>query len=165
MIKALSCDDTFESVITSPLIRCHDFAKSFSDQRHYPLTIDPAWREICFGDWDGEPMAQLYQRYPEQLDQFWKTPWQFTPPNGEPTSAFTHRVDRAWEELIQQHKSTLVVCHSGIIRYLIAKILGMPIPGNNHLVALNIGFAARVDIEIVIEPSGKVWQTLQWPNK
>lgn len=163
MADAVTPLDNFDLITTSPLIRCQHFAKKLSSQREWPLRVETELREICFGDWDGLAMEQLYQRYPQQLDTFWKTPWQFTPPNGETMTDFSQRVDIAWEQLISQHKSTLIICHSGVIRYLIAKILGMPLPGNHHLVALNIGYAARVDIEIVVEDNGKVWQTIQWP--
>jgi len=164
MSDALTATDTFDQIITSPRQRCLIFAKDISQQRKWPLDIEPKLAEINFGDWDGQAMAILHQQYPTQLAQFWQTPWQFTPPNGEPLSQFSVRVDQAWQRLLEQRNNTLVICHSGVIRYLIAKILGMPLPGNKHLVALNIGYAARVDIDIVIEDNGNVWQTLQWPN-
>ncbi len=164
MVTATASASSFDLITTSPMIRCHHFAKEYAKRNQLPLNINQQLREICFGDWDGEAMTTLYQNYPQQLDKFWKTPWQFTPPNGEAMAAFSQRIDEVWEQLIAQRKHTLVVCHSGIIRYLMAKVLGMPIPGNQHLIALDIGFAAKVEIDIVIEDNGKVWQTLRWPS-
>lgn len=164
MQAALKPGDEFDQITTSPLQRCHHFAKDRTTQWLIPLTIEPDLREIGFGDWDGQAMQTLSQRYPKDVEQFWKTPWQFTPPNGETMQAFTTRVDSAWDSLIKQQKNTLVICHSGVIRYLIAKVLEMPIPGNNHMISLHLGFAARVDIDVTVEDNGKVWQTLQWPQ-
>jgi len=164
MSNAIKTDDNFDLITTSPLIRCHKFAQDLASQYQWPVSIEHGLREICFGDWDGQAMDSLYQEYPVELDTFWKTPWQFTPPNGESMVEFTKRVDNARQHILTQHKDTLVICHSGVIRYLMAKTLGMPLPGNHHLVALNIGFAARVDIEVVVEESGKLWQSIQWPS-
>jgi len=164
MERAISSSDHFEQIVTSPLERCHTFSHDLAHKRQWPITVDNSLREIDFGDWDGQAMKTLYQEFPQQLEQFWKTPWQFTPPNGETMTKFIERVDSAWLALLNQKKNSLVVCHSGVIRYLIAKTLGMPLPGNNHLISLDIGFAARVEIDVFIESDGKIWQTLKWPK-
>jgi len=164
MTSALSTDDIFDQIITSPRQRCLLFAQDIAQQRQWPLDIEANLAEIDFGDWDGQAIDALYRQYPKQLEQLWQTPWQFTPPNGEPLNQFSQRVDHAWQHLLEQQKNSLIVCHSGIIRYLIAKVLDMPLPGNKHLIALSIGYAARVDIDITVDGQGKIWQTLQWPE-
>lgn len=164
MFDALSVEDNFDLITTSSLDRCLIFANELANKMQLPISIESLLREIDFGDWDGMAMDALYHQFPQQLDKFWRTPWQFTPPNGEPIETFCKRIDIAWQQLLSQQKNTLVICHSGVIRYIIAKVLGMPIPGNNHLIALNIGYAARVEISVVIDDDGVIWQTLQWPN-
>lgn len=118
-------------IISSPLKRCADFARQFSDQHNLELHIEPDFAEINFGDWEGLSSEQIMNRDPERLLQYWDNPADNTPPNGESLHNFKARIITAWNNLLQQHVSTdknhlLIVTHGGSLRVILSHILDMP---------------------------------------
>lgn len=113
------------------------------------------------------------------LGAFWQNPWQCMPPNGEPMQSFTSRVDTIWQEIIEQLQNhhannnfasrqgtdpeisnALVFTHGGVIRYLLAKVLQLPIPGTLHMTNIDIPYGALIHIQLFIDPQGNVWPKL-----
>lgn len=120
----------WDLIISSPLQRCALFAEEVSQQYDKPLQITPGFKEISFGDWEGQLFSELYKNQAEQMNSFWNNPSQYTPPNGEPYDDFEIRVNQAWDELICDHadKHILLVAHGGTIRALLRKVIGFPVP-------------------------------------
>lgn len=114
-------------VLTSPLQRCHAFAEELSGRHDLDMSVHHNFREIGFGEWEGLTMKELYKRDPEVLQRYWNDPNAFTPKGGEPFDAFVSRVHRAWDGLIDNHEGEhpLLVCHGGVIRAILVKVLGM----------------------------------------
>ncbi|MET1256208.1 histidine phosphatase family protein [Aliikangiella maris] len=114
-------------VISSPLIRCADFAQRYAKKNKVALEIDARWKECFFGDWDGETYDFLYENYPDELNNFFNQPAKFMPPKGEPLWDFCHRVERVMEKMLLTHmgKNILVFTHAGVIRTLIAWCLNI----------------------------------------
>ncbi|MDP2559714.1 histidine phosphatase family protein [Psychrobium sp. 1_MG-2023] len=164
MQQALASIPTVDAVVSSPLNRCSVQAQSYAKANSLPYQVTEQFKEMDFGKWDGKSFDYLYQHYPQQLDLFWQDPWNNPPPSGESVEQFYQRVDLAWHQVIVQEKNTLIVCHGGVIRYIIAKVLGLPLSGNQHLIALKIDYAAVITIDVVIDDKGKIWHTLVWPN-
>lgn len=162
MLNAASKLNDIDCVVTSPLQRCCILAKIIASQWQVSLSIEQQFAEMNFGDWDGQPFDELYQQSPTQMDKFWRTPWDVTVPNGEQLSDFQQRIDKAWHRLLTQQKNTLVVCHGGVIRYIIAKILNLGKHNNSHITALKIDFAAIVRIQITIDDD-QYYPMLLWP--
>ena len=115
----------WQTVISSPLLRCKAFAETLSDQ----VVIASQFREISFGDWDGQLTEAVHQQTPQAVEAFWQNPADNTPPNGERLMDFQHRITDAWQTLIQQHqgKNILLVTHGGVIRLILAHVLQMPL--------------------------------------
>jgi len=164
MSDALTKSLHFDQIITSPLIRCHDFATQYAKSNACPLLIEPMLQELDFGIWDGQTHDALWQQPNALLEAFYRDPWQQTPPNGEAVADFCQRLDNTWQSLLQQSGSSLVICHGGVIRYFIAKILGMPLPGTRHLTALDIPHAALIKISITVDDNDVVWPTIHWSS-
>jgi alpha-ribazole phosphatase len=162
MSDSLAKTIQFDRIITSPLIRCHQFACDYATSIDKPLLVDSNLQELDFGTWDGQSYQALWQQPNPELTAFYQDPWQQTPPNGESVVDFCLRVDLAWQDLLQRRGTSLVICHGGVIRYLMAKILGMPLPGTRHLTALDIPHAALIKISITIDDNGIVWPTIHW---
>ena len=112
-------------LITSPLKRCADFARELGQNYDKPVQQESLWRELSFGDWDGQSFQDIKAQYREQFDQYWQDPIHHAPPNAEPMSQFSRRIQRAYEKLLLEHqgKHVLVVTHGGVIRAMIACIL------------------------------------------
>ncbi len=157
-----------QQCISSPLQRCALWAKEFADKNELPLQIEPNIQEMNFGDWDGKPYQSLWESKSNPDDpknesinigDFWQNPWQITPPNGESMQAFSERVDSWWQHfaLSNQQGNTLVVAHGGVIKYLVAKFMGIPINNGNYLGNINIGYASVIKLSLFIDEHDKVW--------
>ena len=164
MLDACATLKGIEHISSSPLQRCCKVADFIAKEWNVPFEIHNELSEMNFGDWDGISIDTLFRKFPQQMDQFFNAPWQTKVPNGESVKDFYERVDAVWLTHLNLQKNALLVCHGGVIRYLIAKILGMPITGNKHICALKVDYAAVVQINITIDDDNIVWPTLIWPT-
>jgi alpha-ribazole phosphatase len=156
----------WDVIISSPLIRCADFAASvaseqFESKNHY--LIKPQWREIHYGDWDGKSTAEIWREQPELMGNMWQDPLAFCAPNGESVKDFDVRIAQAWSDLISefQGKRILLVCHGGVMRLLLKQLLLLAPEAMNRFA---IPYAAvsrfRVDHSPADEKPAKFWPSL-----
>lgn len=164
MLDSAATINNVEHISSSTLQRCRNVASSLAQQRNLPFEVHPELSEMNFGDWDGQTLESLYQQFPQQMDHFFNSPWQTTVPNGESVENFYKRVNKVWLAHITLQKNALLVCHGGVIRYLIAMVLGMPLTGNKHICALKVDYAAIVQVDIFIDDDDNIHQTLIWPS-
>jgi len=116
-----------DKVASSPMQRCLKPAAKFCRHYQVPLQTIDAMRELNFGLWEGQSWQALASQYQPQLDQFWRNPQGFTPPEGEPFDQFVTRVERGWQRWTQGacgHR--LLVAHGGVIRVILVHLLQMP---------------------------------------
>ncbi|OEY66234.1 histidine phosphatase family protein [Marinobacter sp. X15-166B] len=148
MREAISPQDRWDAVITSPMLRCAPFAQYYANQQQLPLYSDDRLREISFGRWEGQTAATIMATEHEALSRFWRDPEQYPPPEGEPVTAFYQRVQQAWQhwttELAGQR--LLMVCHGGVIRMILAEVLGAPL--GRAFSAIAVPYACRSQIQI-----------------
>ncbi|WP_446811221.1 histidine phosphatase family protein [Methylomonas sp. 2BW1-5-20] len=125
----------WDAVISSPLRRCRSFAAVWCEQQQLQLSIEPAWSEIDFGDWEGQSAEQISSQWPDALMAFYQDPENFSPPNAESYSRFADRVRQGWENLLAAHagQRVLVVTHAGVIRALFAEVFDMPVAKTFHI--------------------------------
>ncbi|NLR75268.1 histidine phosphatase family protein [Leeia aquatica] len=110
-----------DAVISSPLQRCAHFVPHATALLQCPSRIDPAWAEMHFGDWDGQPLDVL-QHQPDW--QRWRAdPERFTPPGAEPYPVFRQRIQAATAPLYQPGQRLLLLSHAGAARALLADLL------------------------------------------
>lgn len=150
---------------SSSLSRCVLFAKDFCQKENIPLKVNDDIKEMNFGQWDGKPYQQLWLQKNKglpTLGDFWQDPWSNTPPEGESMHDFTARIDRFWQQLIHSEGTlnTLLVTHGGVIRHLLAIVLGLSRTGNTHLSAIDVPYAALIHISIFTDEDGKAWPKL-----
>ncbi|WP_260258373.1 histidine phosphatase family protein [Vibrio intestinalis] len=114
-----------QHIITSPLRRCSDLADKLQQHSSAKLQQNKQLQEMHFGDFDGIPFEQLKAHWP-LLEQFWQQPAKVTLPNAEPLADFYLRVSQAWHKLVEEaEQDTLVVCHGGTVRMILADILAL----------------------------------------
>jgi broad specificity phosphatase PhoE len=166
MQQATSRLKPLNAIHSSPLKRCADFARQFARQQKIPLKLEKSLMEYDFGDWDGKPYAQLWQEDGQALGNFFERPWANTPPNGETAQHFASRLDHYWQELIDKHQgqAILICCHGGVIRHILARILGLSAEVNTLHNTLNIPYAALVKLTINYDNQGKAWPQIHWPE-
>ncbi|MGR5502464.1 histidine phosphatase family protein [Vibrio sp. DNB22_10_4] len=134
-------------VISSPLSRCMNLAKPFSEQSGIELSIEPAFAEMDFGDYDGVPFDRMSKEEWQTLEPFWSTPATCQLPNAETLEDFHLRVSKAWQQLAQTKQQTLLVCHGGVIRQILADVLGLDWRNPKLYAALAIGNATVTQLQ------------------
>lgn len=119
----------WDQVISSPLCRCADFAQAFAEQHALPLTFEPRFQEMHFGQWEGMSITELMKKNEAQLARFWSNPELYPPPEGECLSQVQGRVLAAWQNLIQtcNGQRVLLITHGGVIRILLCHLQQRPI--------------------------------------
>ena len=151
MQDKLGCNKHWDVIISSPLSRCHNFAKLLSSELQLALVTTPAFQEIDFGDWEGKTAEQIDAQL---LSQFYADPVNFSPPNGEPFNDFQQRILVAWQALLeaQQGKRILLITHAGVIRIILAHSLGLDI---QHSFRLKIDHACLSSLEYFHSPGAE----------
>lgn len=131
----------WQQVVSSPLLRCAEFAQELAHKNTTPLMIEPRLQEVGFGDWEGKTSAEITALDADLLFNFKRDPIAFRPANAESIADFYQRVSSAWDELIAQFcgQHVLIVAHAGVIRMLVAHVLGMP---PEHAYRIQVGSAA-----------------------
>jgi alpha-ribazole phosphatase len=127
MWEALGDKAPWQHIVSSPLQRCNAFAQAVADRHGLPLSLEPRFKEIGFGEWEGFTPEEIQQRDAERYRRYRDDPAAFMPAGAEPMDAFVTRVAHAWEELCsaQQGRHVLMVCHAGVIRAVLGIVLGM----------------------------------------
>ena len=122
MERAIADCGAFDSIVTSPLRRCADFARSLAERSGTPLMIESAFREMHFGEWEGQTPQALMAACPELLRQFRANPLAHAPPGAEPLDAFRARVISAWHAQLGalEGRSVLLIVHGGTVRAILA---------------------------------------------
>ncbi len=147
MAEALLDAPRYDAVLSSPLIRCAAFAQDYAQQHGLPMHHDARFQEMDFGTWDGRSAAEIAATNPDALENFWRDPVTFTPPQAEPLLSFQARVLSAWRELPARYpgQRVLLVSHGGVMRIILchvqqlplAELLNFPVPhGALHQVSV-----------------------------
>lgn len=148
MRAAVNRQDHWDVIVSSPMARCRHFAKELAAQQGVPLHIEDRLREIGFGEWEGLTAGQVQKQYGDQLDKFWQDSVNVIPPGAEPVPAFSQRVLAGfehWQNALAGQR-VLVVCHGGVIRMVLASILGIPL--ETSFTGFAVPYACRSRIQI-----------------
>lgn len=147
MREAVAGESGWDRIISSPLLRCAEFARGLARDLERPVQTDARWMEIGFGEWEGRTATELIASDPEQLRRFWSDPMGNPPPGGESLLTFQQRVVEAWDEMLKEYADThlLLVGHAGVMRMVLRQVLEMPL---NNLFRFQIPYAARMCIQV-----------------
>jgi alpha-ribazole phosphatase/probable phosphoglycerate mutase len=143
MWNAVGVDPGWQQVVSSPLQRCSAFAASLATSLVLPVQLEPRFREIGFGDWEGKTRDELDRLDPGQIARFYQDPVKHRPPGAEPLAEFTGRVQAAFNEMLGRFsgQSVLVVAHAGVIRAILAYTLDMPLSSMYRISVPNAGIS------------------------
>jgi alpha-ribazole phosphatase len=111
-------DLAVSAVVSSDLVRASACATAIAQRTGQVAAIDPRWRELDFGAWDGLAAADIEAT---ALGRFWDDPDCNPPPDGERWSSLTGRVAAA---VGQVTAPTLIVTHGGAMRAALAVLCG-----------------------------------------
>ncbi len=132
---AQAADLGVEHIVASDLHRTRAAAEAIGRP-----TLDPRWRELDFGAWDGLAPDQVD---PDALTRFWADPDANPPPGGERWSALVARIAAAIDALAPA--PTLVVTHGGAIRAALHVLCGFEQP---RLWAFDLPYGVLVSLRV-----------------
>lgn len=126
-------------IVASDLRRASAQAATCACALGVPLTLDPAWRELDFGAWDGLAPASVD---PAAIAAFWSDPDANPPPVGERWSDLRKRVAAALDRL---ETASLVVTHAGAMRAAVSVLTGLD---HRAVWALDLPYRALLTLRI-----------------
>lgn len=153
MRAAVENAPAWDHIVSSPLLRCREFAQELANKNQTPVTIEAEFREICFGVWEGQRPAELNAADPEQVLRFWLNPLNNAPQGAEPFADFSARILAAWQDLLQRYagQHILLVCHGGVIRAILTAVMAMPV---EHTFRWHVPYAATSRVRVYTEQVG-----------
>jgi broad specificity phosphatase PhoE len=121
------CGERYDAAFSSDLARARETAETILGERSAMLVLDPRWREMRFGTWEGRTWAQIVERQPELVAEGAAKPRFYTPSGGESYDEVCARVARALADLERTSAngaSVLIVTHAGPLHALLRVTLG-----------------------------------------
>lgn len=132
-----------DAVYTSGLGRALDTAAIALEGRDFSIRVDPALKELHYGQWELEKEREVARRYPEQhrLMRDEDPAWQ--PPGGENIYLVRRRTAAALRRIAREHahQTVLVVSHGTAIQCMISEILAVAPTHTLRLVVANCGLS------------------------
>ncbi len=159
-MRAATGDESgWTQVVSSSLRRCREFAGALAGQQGLPLVVEDDLREIHFGVWEGQPMAQVQRDYPDAWRAFWRSPATAAAPEGESIPDFNQRVLPCMERLLENFagEHLLVVTHGAVIRAVMCAWLDMPL---DAITRLSVPYACLTRFRIYQMAGKKPWLQL-----
>jgi broad specificity phosphatase PhoE len=146
------------AVYTSPLERARVSAELVAKPHRLEPRVEPAFREMAFGAWEGLTRDDLTARFPSEAATWRATPHLLTPPGGEPLGDVAARVRGALGPLIMAHEGEVVVLvtHAMVVRLIVLAALGL---GPERLWSVDASPAGITEIEYLGE-----WATVHRMN-
>lgn len=129
-----------EHLVASDLRRSRAAGEAIGEATGLSLTVDPRWRELDFGDWDGQPSGTVD---PGTFGRFWADPDANPPPSGERWSSLVARISSAIDDLAPV--PTLVVTHGGAMRAALHALCGFD---QRQLWAFDLSYAALLSLRV-----------------
>ena len=131
-----------ERIYCSDLCRAAESADIIAEEinRAYPqlaeildgpvrVRRDAGLREISLGAWDGRPIREVAEEYPEEYERRGKDIFSFKMRGAESFYDMQYRVKAAFREILRNDdaKDIIIIAHSGVIRALENSILGLQV--------------------------------------
>ena len=129
MREAVSDNNPWDIIVSSPLIRCAAFAEELAQRHQIAIEYDERVKEIGWGDWEGKTPAEINAADPLAVARALAEPNKHRPANAESVRDFRQRISEAWQDITTTHsdKHILIVAHAGVIRAVLTNILNTPI--------------------------------------
>lgn len=123
--EALSCCANIRSIVASPLSRAFETA-SIIATGPVTVTADGRFADIDAGSWEGQTLAEITVRYPEEFSVWVNSPERFCFPGGESLSEVQERAWRGVLSLVPvlREHDVVVVSHRLVLKTVILRTIG-----------------------------------------
>lgn len=141
--------DKLDAIYSSDLTRAVETASFVAEKFNLKVTLDKAFREMNFGDWEGLTYEEIVLKYPEGMKHFLTRPDILQVPNGENFPLLQERAVKRLYELIKIHdnETIAITAHGGVLRCMLADALEMPLKNIWRIRQNNTAVSATVYAE------------------
>ncbi|MDN7133547.1 histidine phosphatase family protein [Halomonas sp. MC140] len=132
----------YDAIVTSPLMRCREFALWLGEEFDLPVLVEDDLAELHLGQWEGKTYAEVTAAEGTvRMSAFWHNPAEISPPDGETLQAFDARLAEVWRRLLLQPpgQHVLVVAHLFVCNGLLRQVLEQPL---SRVLAMDLPYAA-----------------------
>jgi phosphoserine phosphatase len=145
-------------VYASPLERARASAEVIAGPHRLAVTIEPAFREMAFGEWEGLTREEVAARFPGDYERWRTAPHLLRVAGGETLTEVAGRVAVGVSEMQEAHagETVVLVSHAVVIRLIVLDALGL---GHERLWTVDATPAGITEIEY--EPG---WATVHRMN-
>lgn len=146
------------AVCASPLERARTSAEIIAKPHRLDVEVEPAFREMGFGAWEGLTAAEVEARFPDACAAWREAPHGVTIHGGECLVDVADRVAGGLQRLREAHagQTVLLVTHAIVIRLLVLAALGL---GPERLWSVDASPAGITELEYA-----KDWVTVHRMN-
>jgi probable phosphoglycerate mutase len=123
----VAAEPAVAAVVSSPLRRTRRTAAVVAARLGREVRVEDGLRETDFGDWEGHTLAEVREKWPEELQAWWSST-EVAPPGGESFAAVGRRVRQARDRLLASYagQRIVVVTHVTPIKTLVRLALDAP---------------------------------------
>lgn len=117
----------FAGIYSSPLSRAMETARPTAESKGLEMVPDPAFTDLDFGTWQGLPLKEAQEKYPDLYRLWREEPGAVSFPRGENLAQVRNRT---WAGLIRlaegnPQRTILIVTHRVVTKVLICAALGL----------------------------------------
>jgi broad specificity phosphatase PhoE len=112
------------AVYCSDLPRAYETARILADALELTPIVDPRWRELDIGVFQGLTHAEIGAQYPAEYAAFLKDPLDYVLPEGESRRQLQARAWAAWHDAVSaaSARQIAIVAHGGTLKLLLMKL-------------------------------------------
>lgn len=111
-------------VFSSTLSRAYETAAAIGKSQNVPVYGLSELEEVNYGEWEGLTMAEIEERYPKELEQWYLSPVEVAPAGGETQTQVYDRCRRAMARILDQAKGDVaIVSHGATVVFLLEYML------------------------------------------
>lgn len=140
-------DTPLDALYASPMQRVQQTLAPLAGERGLKPVLIPSLREVDFGDWTGYRWEGIQEHFGVSAFDWLEIIDSAGIPNGESGQQLRHRVEHTLLKILHDnpHRRVAVFCHGGIIRVILALLIGQPLA---HMAHFNVDYGSISVAEI-----------------
>ncbi len=115
-----------DKIYASDLSRARDTAFPTASMQGLDVILEPAFREISAGDWEGHTYTELCERFPESYGAWMHDIGRSHPQNGESVAELAARVYARTDRILAEHRGECIAVftHATPVRMMACRWFG-----------------------------------------
>ncbi|MCI8536414.1 MAG: histidine phosphatase family protein [Hungatella sp.] len=111
-------------VYTSKLKRAYETGYAIAESQKVPVEQIPGLEEVGYGVWEGLTTNEIAEKYPKELEQWYLSPVDVAPPQGESQTEVYERCGKAIDRIMAEAKGDVaIVSHGATVVFLLEYLL------------------------------------------